>query len=65
MNERERCPNGCGETLVRHNETIKLHYGQAYSWRRDQAHGAWYGCSACGRTYVSSVLKRFKEHNIV
>lgn len=65
MNERERCPNGCGETMQRVNERITLVY-KAHGWRSDpQTHDGFYACSGCRRTYVSSVFKRFKETNIV
>ena len=65
MNASERCPNGCGDTMLRINEPIKLQYN-AYGWRGDpQTHAAHYTCAICMRTYVSSVFKRFKEPNVI
>lgn len=61
MNADQRCPNGCGITMTRYSEPITLQY----HWRGlPQDHAAWYACAICGRTYVSSVFKRFKESNL-
>jgi len=65
MDERARCPNGCGETMRRVNERIALQYHSYGSLDRPLVHDGFYVCSGCQRTYVSSVFKRFKEKDIV